>query len=256
MEAGTFIALMYHDLDESSRGSYTLSWHTFTAHLDYLQDAGFVLEGFGGLERRLGTRDWPARYAVITFDDGYRSFLRAADILAGRGAQATFFLTRDLCRRRPDFLRDSEIRELAARSEVGCHGATHAPLSELPRQRARQEIVESRQWLGDLAGREIRYMSAPRGFWNRASQRMAREAGYGLVGNSVERWNSPGQVALSRQVNRVGLRVEFGPAEFARIVAQDRRLFLTRRLRAMVLALPKVVWARWAIWHRRSRYEW
>ncbi len=67
--------------------------------------AGYVVEGLSDLEQRLlRRRGIPERYVVMTFDDGHRSNLRAAEILCRAGAQATFFLIRDFCRQRPDFL--------------------------------------------------------------------------------------------------------------------------------------------------------
>jgi hypothetical protein len=90
-------------------------------------------------------------------------------------------------------------------------------------------------------------MSAPGGFWNRASQDLAREAGYTLVGNSVPWWNRPEQVAGERQVNRVALLAQFGPNWFTRILARDHSLFLLLRLGSLALALPKVVRGRLGI---------
>jgi peptidoglycan/xylan/chitin deacetylase (PgdA/CDA1 family) len=255
MPETAFICLMYHVLDDPSAGRYSLAGQAFLGQLDWLKAEGFVVEGFAGLEARLSGNGWPARYAVATFDDGHRSFLRAAEEFAARGFQATFFLTRELCRNRPDFLKDPEIRRLAERGEVGAHGVTHRPISQLPRAEARRELMESKQWLEDVTGREIRHMSAPGGFWNRASQGLAREAGYTLVGNSVPWWNRPEQVAGERQVNRVALLAQFGPGVFQRILARAPGFFAAWRLRSWLLALPKAIRGRWEIQRRRPRAE-
>lgn len=252
MPGSAFICLMYHALDEPSAGRYSLTGRTFIGQLDWLKTEGFVVEGFAGLEARLIGRNWPARYVVATFDDGHRSFLRAAEEFAARGFQATYFLTREFCRNRPDFLKDLEIRRLAELGEVGGHGVTHRPISLLSRVEARRELVESRQWLEDVTGREIRHMSAPGGYWNRASQRLAREAGYTLVGNSVPWWNRPETVARSGQVRRVALRTQFGPEVFERILRRDLRFFAGRRLRSCLLALPNALRGRWEIRRRRT----
>jgi peptidoglycan/xylan/chitin deacetylase (PgdA/CDA1 family) len=181
---------------------------------------------------------------VLTFDDGYQSFLPVAELLATRGMQATFFLTRDLCQQRSDFLRDPEIRRLGELGEVGTHGTSHARLSHLPPAAASQELVESRQWLEDLLGREVRFMSVPGGFWSPSRQRLAIQAGYTLVGNSREWWNRAQLVRRWRQVNRVALRSHFSPVQFDRILRRDLRFYIPRWLRFLALAIPKSLWLR------------
>lgn len=236
---------MYHDFAESSQGGYTLAWKTFCAQLDLLHDKGFSGVGFGMVEPFASPGDECVRPAVLSFDDGYRSFLRAAEVVAERGMHGTFFLTRDYCLRRPEFLKDSEIRELAGMAEVGTHGVTHEPLGRLTRERLRQELVDSKQWLEDLTGREVRYMSAPGGYWNAGCQRLALEVGYSLVGNSKEWWNRPAEVGRSRQINRIAVRTHFNPGKFARILSMDRRFFMWRRLRTLALAPTKGMRSRW-----------
>ncbi len=252
MQAAPFVCLMYHDLGESARDNYTLSWPVFLGQLEELRRGGYVVEGFGGLEARLAGGPWPERYAVLTFDDGYRAFLQVAEQLAQRNMRATFFLTREFCLHREGFLRDAEIRELAGMAELGTHGHHHEPVTELAPALARAALSDSKRWLEDLIGREVRYMSAPGGYWNRACQRLARELGYTLVGDSVQWWNRPPAVARTGRVHRVALRAQFGPAVFQRILGRDLRFFGVRRLRSWLLALPNAVRGRWEIRRRRA----
>lgn len=243
---------MYHDLGEPPRDSYGLSWHEFLEHLEQLRAAGWSVEGFGELETRLRGGDGTGRFAVMTFDDGYRAFLRVAEHLAERGMRATFFLTRDYCRHREGFLREAEIRLLAQVAEVGTHGLQHEPLAWLPRDQARAVLADSKHWLEDLIGRPVRYMTAPGGYWNRACQRLAREAGYTLVGDSVQWWNRPETVACTGRVHRVALRAHFGRRVFERILQRDPAFYVTRRLRTWLLALPNALRGRWEIQCRRG----
>ncbi len=252
MPSASFVCLMYHDLGDQPRDSYGLSWLTFLEHLAQLRDHAWSVEGFGGLETRLRAGDRPGRFAVMTFDDGYRAFLRVAEHLAERNMRATFFLTRDYCRRREGFLREPEIRELAQMAEVGTHGLCHEPVAWLPRAQARSALADSKRWLEDLIGREVRYMTAPGGYWNRACQRLAREAGYTLIGDSVQWWNRPDTVARTGRVHRVALRAHFGPRVFERILRRDPAFYVTRRLRSWLLALPNALSGQWEIRRRRE----
>lgn len=236
-----FITLMYHNLEDEPANDYSISAAVFQQQLDWLIAEGYVVEGLPGLEQRLAQRDVPERYVVLTFDDGHRSNLHAAEILCRAGAQATFFLTRDFCRQRPDFLRDSEIRELASLCSVGSHGVTHAPLSRISNERVRAELAESKAWLEAVLGAAITTFSAPGGFINQNVLRQAIRLGYTLAGNSVDWWNAPATVASSRMVNRVAIRQGMPLSVFKRVVQQDSTFLLQRRLRAGNLELAKRV---------------
>lgn len=252
MRPEPFVSLMYHDFAESPLGSYTIGWHALREQLDRLRAEGFVVEGFGGLERRLADGNWPARYVVLSLDDGYRTFLKAAEWLAERDMRATFFLTRDFCRERAEFLKEPEIRTLGELGEVGTHGTSHLPLNWLSSARAHGELADSKRWLEDLIGKEVRFMSAPGGYWNQGCQRLAADVGYSLVGTSREWWNRPERVARDRQVNRVTIRPYFGQQMFDRILKRDGRSFLLRRLRSLALALPNAVRGRWDLRQRTN----
>lgn len=234
-----FVALMYHNLEQDPANRYSLPVETFEQQVAWLRAEGYVIEGFPELEMRLARGLFPERYVVMTFDDGHRSNLRAAEILSRAGAQATFFLTRDFCRHNPAFLRDGEIRELASLCSVGGHGVTHAPLSRLDAAQTRAELAESKAWLEDITGSPVTTMSAPGGFISRAVLRQARDVGYTLVGNSVEWWNEPSTVNIERLVNRVAIWQGMPLSLFARIVRYDARYLRARRLRAGALELAR-----------------
>ncbi|MBL7085892.1 MAG: polysaccharide deacetylase family protein [Candidatus Cloacimonetes bacterium] len=86
---------MYHNLADVVDEVYTVSYKTFKYHIGLLISEGFIIEGFDGLASRMITNQWPERYAVLTFDDGYKSNLRAAKILSGYNACATFFIAKN-----------------------------------------------------------------------------------------------------------------------------------------------------------------
>lgn len=237
-----FISLMYHNLEDEPANNYSITPAVFQQQLDWLISEGYVVEGLPDLEQRLlRRRGIPARYVVMTFDDGHRSNLHAAEILCRAGAQATFFLTRDFCRQRPDFLRDSEIRELASLCSIGSHGVTHAPLSRISDEHVRAELAESKAWLEAVLGAPITTFSAPGGFINQNVLRQAIRLGYTLAGNSVDWWNEPPTVASRRLVNRVAIRQGMPLSVFKRVVEQDSTVLLQRRLRAGTLEVAKRV---------------
>ena len=82
-----------------------------------------------------------------------------------------------------------------ARSEwvtIGAHTVTHTPLSVLPKEKQREEILSSKLQLETLIGKEIKTFSYPFGRkkdYDRASIHLCREAGFIKAAS-----NFPGQV--------------------------------------------------------------
>ena len=69
------------------------------------------------------------------------------DVLARIGVPTTFFTTGDVARRYPAAVK----AVVSAGHELGCHGMTHTAFSEMSRNDARDEIIESAAILRDFA---------------------------------------------------------------------------------------------------------
>jgi peptidoglycan/xylan/chitin deacetylase (PgdA/CDA1 family) len=234
-----FTCLMYHSLRDPQRGSYSITPRQFKAQLSWLKAEGFVIEGFSELWLRLQNNEFPSRYVVVSFDDGHNSDLVAAECLREVGAQATFFLCKNLCGSGPGFLEGTDIRELASFSSIGSHGVTHVPLTTMSIESARAELADSKKWLEDVAGVSITTVSLPGGYINGQIISEALKLGYNLCANSVEWWNKPGIVRRTSVVNRVATRGAYSQPTFQRMANGDLRFLLKRRLRSGLLALPK-----------------
>jgi peptidoglycan/xylan/chitin deacetylase (PgdA/CDA1 family) len=235
-----FACLTYHVIGERN-SQYTLSESQLQAQLAILKDEGFLVEGFEQLDARLrSSQAFPPRYAILTVDDGHESAMRAADLLEKDGSRATFFLTRDRCLKRPEFIREPEIRELRKRGfSLGTHGTTHVGLTFLPEQRCLDEIKQSREWLEDVIGEEVRYMAVPGGFINSRTVKSAYEQGYVLMGTCNEWMNSPQTMALPCTVNRVNVRRYFSLRTFRHILEGHLGFYIWRQVRAFALWSPK-----------------
>jgi peptidoglycan/xylan/chitin deacetylase (PgdA/CDA1 family) len=237
--------LTYHAIGESG-GQYALTPSQFRDQLALLRSQGYVVEGFEGLEARLRSGlAFPARYVILTVDDGRESALWITDLLGKHDCRASFFVIRDRSASRPGYIRESDIRELRRRGfSVGTHGTTHRALTFLPVEQCRAELAESKRWLEDVVGEEVRYMAAPGGFVNRHVLRLAYEVGYSLVGTCKEWVNSASTLKLPGTVNRVNVRRHFSLGDFRRIVENDPGFYLRRRFRSALLWLPKQILSR------------
>jgi peptidoglycan/xylan/chitin deacetylase (PgdA/CDA1 family) len=235
-----FACLMYHNIEDDASNRYSVPYHAFRDQVVSLLDMGFVLEGFRGLEARMASGNWPDRYGLVTFDDGHRSFLTAAETLASFGIKGTFFLTRDYCLQRQAFLKENEIRELASMADVGTHGVNHRGLTRMSHELARNQLRDSKSWLEQCSGRTITYMSAPGGFWDETLQALALVAGYTLVGTSREWWNRPVSSKSNGLVARVAVRASFTVGQVHGAMTCQRSFYLRRYARNKLIYLPRL----------------
>jgi peptidoglycan/xylan/chitin deacetylase (PgdA/CDA1 family) len=235
-----FACLTYHVLGEGSN-PYGVSENQLRAHLAVLEGESYVVEGFEQLESRLRAgQGIPSRYVIFTIDDGQESSMRFAGLLEERGFRATFFVTRDRCLTRPRFIREPDIRSLRSRGfSLGAHGTTHQKLTFLSRDDCARELGESRRWLEDVIGEEVRYMALPGGYINSRVEQLAYEYGYALVGTCNEWMNTSPAMALPCTVNRVNVKRPFALPTFRRILVGHTGFYAWRQIRAAALWAPK-----------------
>jgi peptidoglycan/xylan/chitin deacetylase (PgdA/CDA1 family) len=120
----------------------------------------------------------PGHPAVaLTFDDGFANFYtHAFPALADYNSRATVFLVAGSCGgvsewgglpasfQSRQMLCWSKVQELhRAGIQFGAHTMTHPPLSAIPLERARAEIVESRNRIADRIGAEVTAFAYPYG---------------------------------------------------------------------------------------------
>jgi peptidoglycan/xylan/chitin deacetylase (PgdA/CDA1 family) len=184
------ISLLYHDLvergDDDASGfagpgaaHYKLTPDEFADHLAALARAVRLppLADPAAAALADGPTDW-----LLTFDDGGRSALAAADLLERHGWRGCFFVTTDRVGA-PAFLDAEGVRELRRRGHVvGSHSCSHpSRISACSREQLRDEWGRSRAALHEILGEAPTAASAPGGFYSRAVAEAAAEAGYTVL---------------------------------------------------------------------------
>lgn len=237
-----FACLTYHAIANAG-SQYIVTEEQFRRQLEFLRQERYLVEDFTGLEARLRSNGpFPQRYVVVTFDDGDKSSLRAAEMLAEFGFPASFFVTRDNSMRSRRFLSPADICQIRRMGfSLGTHGASHRRLSLLPEDECLAELKESKQWLEDLTGEPVKYMSPPYGFSNGHVLELARQQGYILIGTSDESLNWTDKIKLPGVVSRVAIRRHFSHLSFRHIVRGFAPFYLWRQVRTAALALPKAL---------------
>jgi len=235
------VALTFHDVVENGRGSapesdefYRISTGDFELLLSQLRKRGYqTVSSRYFRDWQAGKRRLPERTVVLTFDDGYLShFETVAPLLLRYKFSGTFFIAPTLIGKR-GYMSWEQLRKLVFLGmEVGSHGMSHRPLTELPKVQLEQELGESRQQLETQLGVPIQALSAPRGFWNRAVADAVQHAGYEAAWVSTVGTNGP-------ETNSLALR---------RVVV--RGSFSVERLVSMVEGWRPAFW--WAASHQRA----
>jgi len=190
--------LAYHKIGEPPTGTWR-TWNyvptdVFREQLDLLAEDGWEVVGLETLVAALSDPFvLPARSAVLTFDDGYRSMLDvAAPILAEYAHPGVLFVPTDYVGKTNAFDAGNEpeepictwdqLRELERLGvSVQPHGASHRSFEALtPDEQLEELVVPKREMEAELGG-PIHTFSFPygaRGVPDEVLDRLLQDAGY------------------------------------------------------------------------------
>lgn len=175
-------AFLYHDVtdDRSSSGfqrptamRYKQSRQDFARHLDAIAHSGHAPQTVFDVDFHQ-----PGRHVLLTFDDGGKGALHAAEELDRRGWKGHFFITTAYLGTRT-FLDARELRDLHSRGHViGGHSHTHPDIfKSISYARMVQEWSISSALLSDILGTACHLASVPGGDVSRRVFQSAQEAG-------------------------------------------------------------------------------
>jgi len=115
---------------------------------------------------------------TTSWDDGDCCDLKLAELLAKKRLPATFYVTTGALGK-VSTMSAAQLRELAnAGFEIGGHTVTHPILSDLHGAALMREVVECKQVLEEILGREVPSFAYPKGRGNADVARRLQEAGY------------------------------------------------------------------------------
>lgn len=180
---------MYHDIATPGErehvgfpgplaARYKLDPGHFAAHLDAIAAVAPRVQTLDRDEADIPGQD----RVLLTFDDGGRSALAAAEALEGHGWRGQFFITTARLGT-AGFLEAEEVSDLAARGHViGSHSHSHPTyMGKLAPDELRGEWEMSREILAGILGAPPRTASVPGGFLSRDVIATAAAAGYELL---------------------------------------------------------------------------
>ena len=208
----------------------------FLIQMRYLTEKGFktlTLPRF--LALRNGNGEIPERSVIISFDDGFENtYTRAMPILERYGLQATFFIISGLVGTK-DYLKWDQLLEMkAAGMNIESHTHTHPVLTDLPREKIREELKTSKEILEDKLGSKITTLCVPGGFINARVSQAARDLGYDAICTSL-----PGLNRIDRahfELRRISIRGFDSMSRYQAFVSGHYGRIYVYRLRQTALA--------------------
>lgn len=187
---------MYHQVGrfpdiQTHRASYC-DIDRFRGQMRALKRLGVTVLSMSDAVRALsGQAPMPARAAVLTFDDGCRSFLEEAlPVMEGYGFPSIVYCIAGMIGGRADWLAEAghatpplmdwdELRSLRGRGvEFGSHSLHHVRLAKESAAVQLEEMTRSKQVLEDGLGQPVPHMCYPYGSHDLVTVRAAAEAGY------------------------------------------------------------------------------
>jgi peptidoglycan/xylan/chitin deacetylase (PgdA/CDA1 family) len=193
------VVLGYHRVVDQVKAPGTeISKADFEAQMQQLKDQGItVIPMHDLLAWKRGEKDIPARSAVITMDDGWKSqYENAWPILQKFGYPFTLFIYTDYVRGGPKsggrsitWEQIAEMRDAGA--DIGGHTVSHKDLrgptkkggASTPEYEAWlwNELNSSKQIIEQRLGVKVEALALPFGFYNSHVQDMAKKAGYDAI---------------------------------------------------------------------------
>jgi peptidoglycan/xylan/chitin deacetylase (PgdA/CDA1 family) len=184
------VVLVYHGVGppEGDPKRLLVSLEHLEAHIRLLQRLGYR---FLTAEELLDEGGPRPRTAVLTFDDGFRSWLtEVVPLFARLGVRGTFYVCPglfgkthwDVDGEAGRLLDEDDARGLAeAGMELGAHSQTHADLLLVDGGELAFELGESKAAVERITGRPCRTMAYPYGLHDERVTEAAAEAGYQLA---------------------------------------------------------------------------
>jgi len=174
----------YHRFGEEKYPSTSIDTDLFEQHLQFLDDNDYTVLTFGeAVDKLKSSERIPEKTAVLTVDDGYRSFLTdAVPLLEKYDFPATVFLCTQYVGN-PGYLSWDDIRTLQDEGyEFGNHSHSHDHFLNDSDERTKEEFIKDLSQAEQSFQRELGYKPElycyPYGEYNPDMQKILKEKGY------------------------------------------------------------------------------
>jgi peptidoglycan/xylan/chitin deacetylase (PgdA/CDA1 family) len=192
--------LVYHNIAAQAKGRMIISARSFAEQMRYLKSQGYRVVAlkdfveFISLKKQL-----PRKSVVVSFDDGYRSFLQFAyPVLKELGFTATLFVYTDFVGAGSNAISWADLKKLKDEGfEIHSHSKTHADLrrgkgetTDEYTRRINRELAEPKEMFHKHLAHSTDVIAYPYGRQDEGVVERAKQQGYS-AGFTVYRQGSP-----------------------------------------------------------------
>ena len=176
------VCFIYHRFGDSRYPTTNVSVADFETHLEQLLENDFQLLTFSEAVSYLNSSGPPKKTAVITIDDGYKSFYRnALPLLKKFKVPATLFINTETVG--GDYMTWDELRDVVKSNvEIGNHTHSHKYFLDLPAESRytsfKEEIELSQSIIKKKLSIEPKVFSFPYGELDIKMKDIVRQAGF------------------------------------------------------------------------------
>jgi peptidoglycan/xylan/chitin deacetylase (PgdA/CDA1 family) len=163
--------LMFHQVtDTSPAGPYAVSVAKFKEYMQAIDNQGYKTITVTQLSNLITKKKpLPKNTLVLTFDDGWKNSLVAAEVMESHNIKGTFYVCSGL-HDHPGYLTTNEIKELSNKFEVGAHSHTHYvdwvnKIKELDNRVLIGEMLMSKQLIEKIIGKPVTSYAWPFGYY-------------------------------------------------------------------------------------------
>ena len=240
--------LVYHNISAEEKGRLSIAARNFDAQIRQLHAEGFqavTLADF--LAFTAGRRQLPRKSVLLTFDDGYRSFISyARPTLKDYGFGATLFVYSDFIGGGANALSWSDLRTLTQQGfDVQAHSKSHG---NLRRKEGESEAAYAKRIEAELAYPLTLFKKHLEGpvdvlaypFGEMDDELLSYVAKYGYTAAFTVRRQSNPAFASPLKISRSQIYAEMTPKDFAKnlIVFQDEEVKLARTADGRLASAP------------------
>lgn len=175
---------------------------------------------------------------VLTFDDGLVTDHEIVfPKLLERNIPATFYVTVENIGKK-GYCGIRELQEMANKGmELGSHGWTHTYLVTKSKSEVIHEIVDSKAWLEDKLGLDVKTYAPVGGHYENWMEQLAYDAGYETFATMIPGKVSPG--SSSSRVKRNHIQSHFTKNDVAKVICQSAANDMLNSSRYLFLRLLK-----------------
>ncbi len=198
--------LMYHSVADQSQNvlkdKFTIGEKLFYAHMKIAKE---IFKNIESLEETKKTDHFSDKKLTLTFDDGYKDSLSVVSpIMDELQLPFSVFIATDYLQQKyKNFLNIQELKELSSLPNVsiGSHAKSHTNLTQIGKNEIISELKDSKSFIEDIIGKEVRMFSYPHGGVNKEIRDLVEDSGYEIATNSI--FNTNKQIKDPLMLNRI-----------------------------------------------------